>query len=340
MPETSIVLPSKPRAVSENETRGTYEIGGLYPGYGHTLGNSLRRIILSSLAGSAITNVKIEGVNNEYSTIEGVYEDVMTILLNLKNVRLRMATEEPQSMTLKAKGVKNVTAGDIQTSGQVEIINPDLVIAQLTDKNASLDMEMTVEQGLGYMPKESLKQDSSIGTMAMDAVFSPITRIKYTVEDMRVGDRTDYNRLVMDIETDGTLSPREALERAILIMYRQLEALFAEDASEKPRMEVLDTTNAEGVVAASGSADSEDPEAVESSKEESAEDPTEFLKTRVEDLELSPRTLNALSNANIRTVGGLARKKEADILNIEGIGDKGLQEIKEVLTENGIELKV
>lgn len=338
MPETSIVLPSKPRAVSEDGTQGTYEIGGLYPGYGHTLGNSLRRIILSSLAGSAITNVKIEGVNNEYSTIDGVYEDVMTILLNLKNVRLRMNTEEPQSLTLKAKGVKNLTAGDIQAPGQVEVVNPELVIAQLTDKNASLDMEMTVEQGLGYVPKESLKKDSSIGTMTMDAVFSPITRIKYSVEDMRVGDRTDYNRLVMDIETDGTLSPREALERAILIMYRQLEALFAEDAAEEPRVETMDTAEAEGAVAEGDSGSTGATEAA--AGEEEAEDPTEFLKTRVEDLELSPRTLNALSNANIRTVGGLARKKEADILNIEGIGDKGLQEIKEILTENGIELKV
>ena len=317
MSDFNIVLPSKPKIVSEEKFSGVYEIDGLYPGYGHTLGNSLRRIILSSLPGSAVTSVKIAGISHEFSVIPGVKEDAITILLNLKKMRLSVVSDEAQTLTLKVKGPKEVTAGDIKVSGGVEIMNPELVIANLTDKSAELDVEITVEKGLGFVSKEELQKNRvDIGHITVDAIFSPIRRASYEVENMRVGDRTDFNRLRMFIETDGTITPKEALEKSIETMIHQLKAIvgFKEEEVIMPSSSMKEV----------------------SAKEDVDDD---SLKTRIETLNLSARTLNALSNANIRTVGGLARKKEKDILEIEGLGSKGLTEIKEVLETFGIKLK-
>jgi len=319
MSEHSIVLPSKPRIVSEDAISGTYEIDGLYPGYGHTLGNSLRRIILSSLPGAAITSVKIAGINHEFSVIKGVREDVVTILLNLKKIRIKLLTDEPQTLHLKVKGDKIITAADIDKVGQVEILNPELVIAHITDKNTELDMEIFVERGMGYLTKEVLQKNRvDIGLIALDAIFSPIRRVSYEVENMRVGDRTDFNRLKIFIETDGTITPKEALETSIMIMINQLKSIvgFQEEAE----------------VSAVPSVGSE-----ESAKKPEVD--AELLKTRIESVGLSARTFNALSNANIRTVGGLARKREKDLLEIEGLGAKGISEIKTKMAEFGITLK-
>ncbi len=317
MSDFNIVLPSKPKIVSEEKFSGVYEIDGLYPGYGHTLGNSLRRIILSSLPGSAVTSVKIAGISHEFSVIPGVKEDAITILLNLKKMRLSVVSDEAQTLTLKVKGPKEVTAGDIKVSGGVEIMNPELIIANLTDKSAELDVEITVEKGLGFVSKEELQKNRvDIGHITVDAIFSPIRRASYEVENMRVGDRTDFNRLRMFIETDGTITPKEALEKSIETMIHQLKAIvgFKEEEVIMPSSSMKEV----------------------SAKEDVDDD---SLKTRIETLNLSARTLNALSNANIRTVGGLARKKEKDILEIEGLGSKGLTEIKEVLETFGIRLK-
>ncbi|MCH7597529.1 DNA-directed RNA polymerase subunit alpha [Patescibacteria group bacterium] len=326
MPDYNVTLPSKPRVVSEEEFTGVYEIDSLYPGYGHTLGNSLRRIILSSLPGAAITSVKIDGIQHEFSTIKGVREDVITILLNLRKVRIQVLTDEPQTLTLTVKGTKKITAGDIQLPGQVTVLNPDLNIAELTDKNSSLDVELVVERGLGYMSKEVLQKDKvDIGIIAVDAIFTPIRRVNYEVENMRVGDRTDFNRLRIFIETDGTILPKEALERAIEIMINQLKAIVGFKEEE---IKVAHTESESGLA--------EGTEEIVIPKEEID---TEFLKKRIEFLDLSARTVNALSGANIRTVGGLVRKSEEDILAIEGLGLKGLQEIKRVLSNFGIILK-
>lgn len=321
MTDNSIALPSKPRIVKEEDFTGVYEIDGLYPGYGHTLGNSLRRIILSSLLGAAVTSIKIDGVAHEFSTIKGVKEDVITILLNLKKVRLKMLTDEPQTLTLNVKGLSKVTAGDITIPGQIEILNPEQSLFEVTDKNTSVDMEIRVERGLGYVPKEVHQKDKvDIGTIAMDAVFTPIRRVNYEVENMRVGDRTDFNRLRLFIETDGTLTSKEALERAIEIMITQLKAIvgFKEETLES-NADIMERPLSSG-------SETQEPDA-------------DFLKTRIESLDLSPRTINALTNANIRTVGGLVRKREADILDIEGLGQKGLQEIRDMLSTEGIALK-
>jgi len=311
-----VLLPSKPRIVSEEGFSGTYEIDGLYPGYGHTLGNSLRRIILSSLPGVAITSVKIAGVDHEFSAVPGVKEDVITLILNLKKVRIKMLTDEPQTIELKIKGIKDVTAGDIEVPGQVEILNPDLYIASVGSKTADLSIEMKIEKGLGYVPKEILQKDrTEIGHIALDAIFSPIRRVNYEVENMRVGDRTDFNKIKLFIETDGTITPKEALEESILIMISQLKAIVG---FKEPEIVVKEVKEEEG---------------------DSKEVDAEFLKTRIETLDLSARTINALSNGNIRTVGGLARKKEKDLDDIEGLGLKGIQEIKKVLSNFGITLK-
>ncbi|KKR47489.1 MAG: DNA-directed RNA polymerase subunit alpha [Parcubacteria group bacterium GW2011_GWA1_40_21] len=319
MIDNNIILPSKPKIIQEKDSSGVYEIDGFYPGYGHTLGNSLRRIILLSLPGAAITSVKIKGVSHEFSSIDGVKEDVINILLNLKNIRVKMLTDEPQILNLKVKGVKNVKAGDIDAPGQVEILNKDLHIASITDKNTELSIEMRVERGLGYVPKEILQKDRvEIGAIALDASFTPIRRVNYEVENMRVGDRTDFNRLRIFIETDGTISPKEALEISIQIMIKQLKAIIGFEEPEEPKEEETRPTK---------------------ETEESKEMDVEFLKTRIESVDLSARTAKALSNANIRTVGGLARKKEKDLLEIEGLGAKGIQEIKKALSNFGITLK-
>ncbi len=325
----SIALPSKPRIVSEEKFTGVYEIDGLHPGYGQTLGNSLRRIVLSSLPGAAIIAVKIDGVPHEFSTIEGVKEDVISIILNLKKVRIEVATEGVQTISLKKKGVGAVTAGDITAPGQVRILNPEQHIADLTDKNASLDIEILVDKGLGYLPKEAIQKEKvDIGTIALDATFTPIRRAMYEVENMRVGDRTDFNRLRMFIETDGTISPRRALEAAIEIMIHQLKAVigFREDEPEEVLVSVPAAMTPSKVSGASASA----------TKTADAD----MLKTRIEELEgLSTRTVNSLTEAGIRTLGGLARKNESDILGLEGIGEKGLTEVKKVLANFGIMLK-
>lgn len=324
MPDYNIMLPSKPRIVSEDETKGTYEIDNLYPGYGHTLGNSLRRIILSSLPGAAITSVKIDGVSHEFSTIEGVKEDVVVILLNLKKIRFKLIGEGSQVVSLSVKGPKKVTAGDIKASGQVEVLTPEQYICEITDK-VSLDIELTIEQGLGFVPRDvHQKAKVDIGTIALDAIFTPIRRVSYEVENMRVGDKTNHNRLRIIIETDGTLSPRQALERSIEIMILQLQAIFD--------FKGMDMNVHESEVVVAG-------ESKEIEADDKKEDISDVLKTRIDTLNLSTRTLNALTEANIRTVGGIARKKKEDLLEIEGIGEKGITEIKKVLSNFGITLK-
>lgn len=327
MSEHNIVLPSKPRVVKEEEFSGVYEIDGFYPGYGHTIGNSLRRIILSSLEGAAIVSVKIDSVSHEFSTIEGVKEDVIAILLNLKRVRVRLNTSDPTSLRLSVKGAKEVTAGDIEVPGQAQILNPDQHIASITGKNTTLSMEIEVRNGLGYVPKEVISEGrADIGVIFLDASFTPIRRVNYEVENMRVGNRTDFNRVRLFIETDGTLTPREALEQSIQIMISQLRAIvgFKENALEEEPA---------SVEAAAEEASAPAPEQPEKATD------TEFLKTRIESLDLSTRTMNALTEANIRTVGGLVRKKEEDILALPGLGSKGIQEIKRALSNFGVTLK-
>lgn len=308
----SILLPSKPKIVSEDGFSGVYEIDGLYPGYGHTLGNSLRRIILSSLPGVAITSVKIDGVQHEFSTMAGVKEDVITILLNLKRIRFSMTGDEPQVVTIDVKGDRVITAKDIEVGGQVEITTPDQYICELTQKGTVLSIEMTLEKGLGYVSKENLRKEKTpIGTIALDAAFTPIRRVSYEVENMRVGDRTDHNRLRLIIETDGTITPRKSLESSVEAMIVQLQAIVGFKES---------LTSSTG-------------QTPEETKEE------DLTKVKIEDIDISKRSQNALIEAGIKSIAGLVRKNEQDLLEIDGIAEKGVEEIKLALSKLSVSLK-
>lgn len=274
-----------------------------------------------------MTKVKIVGADHEFSAIPGVKEDVIAILLALKKLRIRLSTDEPQTLRLKAKGVKELSGGDIEAPGQAEILNPELHIASLTERSAELDIELTVEMGLGYVSKEIIQKDRvDIGSITLDAAFTPIRKANYEVENMRVGDRTDFNRLRLSIETDGTIAPREALEKSITLMIHQLKSVVGfieeEPSDEDKKQEAggKEEGEAEGGVPLK-------------------EIDSELLKTRVDALELSSRTVKALTNGNVRTLGGLARKKESDIMDIDGLGAKGMQEIKKLLAQYGITLK-
>lgn len=220
---------SQPVKITESKkNHAIFVMEGLYPGYGITMGNSLRRVLLSSLEGAAVTQVKIKGVEHEFSTLPGVLEDVITILLHIKQMRLRLYGEEPQTATLKVKGEREVKASDFKLAASLELANPDLSIAHLTEKSAELEIEIQVEKGTGYVPAEERKTEKQeIGSIALDAIFTPIKRVSSKVENMRVGDRTDFNRLTVEVETDSTLTPEEAFYEATNILVKQLEVIMS-----------------------------------------------------------------------------------------------------------------
>lgn len=210
-----ISLPLQPKIIEKKENRAIFEIEALYPGYGVTIGNSLRRVLLSSLPGAAVTQMKIKGVSHEFSTIPGVLEDVVTIMLNLKQLRFKVFTDEPQKATLKIKGEKKVLGSDFEYPAQVELVNKDALIATLTDKKAALEMEIQIEKGIGYQSREARKKEKlEIGVIPLDAIFTPVKRVSFRVENMRVGERTDFDRLFLEIETDGTITSETAFYQA------------------------------------------------------------------------------------------------------------------------------
>lgn len=327
--QTHIILPSRLKTIKEEGNSGVYEIEGLYPGYGHTLGNSLRRIILSSLPGVAVTSVKIPGVSHEFSTISGVKEDVITILLNLKKIRFRINTEGDQKVTLKIKGAKKITAADIKITGEVEILKGDEYICEITDKSKELEMDIYLSSGIGYVPRELLLDENmEVGRVALDAVFTPIRRVNYEVKNMRVGDRTDYNLLQIRVETDGTITAKDALEQSLKIMIDQMGAIL----NLKELSNTIIEENLRQV-----SMDKEVEE--ESQLEDEQEVSSEVLKTRVDSVDFSTRTENALTEAGIRTLGGLVQKNPKELLELNGFGEKSLEEVEKKLKEFGLELK-
>lgn len=321
----SIPLPSRPKVVLEEANRAIFELENLFPGYGQTIGNSLRRILLSSLEGAVMTSVKIEGVGHEFSTMEGVMEDAVDLILNLKQVRFRAHEKGPFTITLSVKGEREVTAKDFETPSQVEVINTGAHIATLTSKKSNFVLEAVVESGLGYVPVEARTSEKvEVGTIALDAAFSPVRHVNYEVENMRVQDRTDYNKVRFDIQTDGSITPREAFEQAAQILVDQFAALaqgFTEGMPTAPhRVKTAESETVKG----------ED-------ESDTAEDVV--LKVKIDELKISSRTLNALREAGIKTIGGLARKRVEALHEIEGIGEKGLQEIKKALSLMGVSMK-
>ncbi len=236
-------LPQEPKIVSREGSSAVIEIDSLYPGYGTTLGNAVRRVLLSSIPGAAITTVKIAGVDHEFSTIAHVMEDVVHILLNLKQIRFKLYKDETVSIKLSVKGEKKVTAADFETrSGEVEIVNPDSYVATLTDKKANLEIEAEVAPGVGYEPVERRKKDKiAIGSIALDAIYTPIRKVRFNVENMRVGDRTDFNKLIFEIETDGSLKPEMAFKQAVDILNEHIKILGDIEISAEAETEVKKT---------------------------------------------------------------------------------------------------
>ncbi len=219
-----IPLPPKIKIIKRQKNKAIFEIEALYPGYGITIGNSLRRVLLSSLSGAAITQVKIKNVSHEFSTIPGVLEDVVNIMLNLKQIRFKILSEEPQKAVLKVKGKKDVKGSDFKLPSQLELINKDCHIATLTESKSDLEMEIKVEKGIGYVPRELKKKEKQeIGTIALDAIFTPVKRVSIRVENMRVGERTDFDRLFLEIETDGTISSEDAFSQASEILFKHFD---------------------------------------------------------------------------------------------------------------------
>jgi len=335
--QQDIILPSKLNIIEEDGPRGTYEIEGLYPGYGHTLGNSLRRIILSSLPGVSIIAVKVKGADHEFATLSGVREDVLSLILNLKKVRFQIRSGEEATVRLRAKGQGVVTAAQFEHGGEVEVMNPDQYIAEITTKSGELDVELHLAKGIGYLPKENIPfEDKSIGTILVDAIFSPIRKVRYEVEDMRVGDRTDYNRLKISIETDGSISAREALESALHIMLRQIRAIL--DLKEEENARRMEESESEDEDYFSEAEESVEEDAYHDDAVDDSER-VELLKTRIDTLDFSSRTERALNAANIRTLGGLVQKTADELLAIEGFGKKSLEEVLETLATFKLHLK-
>ncbi len=320
-----ISLPLPPKVIQKKKNQAVFEIEGLYPGYGVTIGNALRRVLLSSLQGAAVTEVKIKGVPHEFSTMPGILEDGIMILLNIKNLRFKIFEGDSHKVELKVKGDKVITGGDLKVPSQLKIVNPESHIATITDKNTEFEMELLVEKGIGYEPKDRRKNSgtakkSEIGSIALDAIFSPIRNVNFQIENMRVGDRTDFDKLNLEIETDGTIAPEEAFFEACDILLKHFNIIFS--------------GNPEGKDSNKGNNDSKKDE---SEKEVSADaDP---LKTSVEDMKLTGRTLNALLKNNIKNIGQIIKKSENDLLELDGMGEKAISEIKRKIKKIGLNLK-
>lgn len=319
-----IPLPNSPKIIQKKENKAIFEIEPLYPGYGVTVGNSFRRILLSSLEGAAITEVKIKGVSHEFSSLPGVLEDVIIILINLKKIRFKSWSDEPQIITLEVKGEKEVGAGNFKLNPQVKIANPELHIATLTEKKAELQIKATIEKGVGYFSTgEREEKKSEMGVIPIDAIFTPVKKVSFKIENVIVGKRTDFERLELEIETDGTILPEEAFSKAtdILVQHFSLFSRFSREKKKEKKPSFVKATKGK------------------EEKEEKKGGKEEVKKIKIEDLKISERTKNALMKNNVKTVGGILRKSIGDLLGFEGMGEKGIKEIKKVLKKMELELK-
>ncbi|MGI9027780.1 MAG: DNA-directed RNA polymerase subunit alpha [Candidatus Saccharimonadales bacterium] len=309
-----IHTPGVVNVTEHSPTSATFSIEPLHSGYGMTLGNSLRRVALSSIAGAAITGVKFEGASHEFTTLPSVKEDVVEIILNLKGVRFRVFNDETQTVRLIKKGKGIVTAKDISVNADVEVVNPDHVIATIDDAKGSISLDITVEIGRGYRTVEEVSsQKSTADTIAVDAIFSPVQRVRYKVENTRVGQMTDLDKLVITIDTDGSISPNDAFEETSAILVNQYTALAGQTRVEATAQ------------IAAGSADPIN------SGDINEDSPA--LMTSIEDLNLTARTTNALVNNDIHTLKDLFSLSDAELRDLKGFGSKALDEVKEKMAE-------
>lgn len=297
--------PTLANVEDHSATSATFTVEPLHTGYGMTLGNSLRRVLLSSIAGAAAVAFRIEGVTHEFTTVPGVKEDVVDIMLNLKTIRFRVHTDEPIEIRLEKKGAGAVTAADIKTTADIEVVNPEAHIATIDDPKGGIVMDIVVEAGRGYRPiEESSEKRVHSDMIALDAIFTPVQRVRYKVENTRVGQMTDLDKLVLTIDTDGSLTPRDAFEEAAAILVNQYTALAGSTTVQAAPSLGQDT-----------------------------DDMASELNTPIEDLSLSARTANALINNDIRTVHDLVTLTETDLRELKGFGSKALDEVKEKLAE-------
>lgn len=309
----AIHTPTLSSVTDHDERTATFTVEPLQSGYGMTLGNSLRRVLLSSISGAAITGFRIGGVSHEFTTIPGIKEDVVAIMLNLKSIRFKVYTDEPQNLSLSKKGKGIVKAKDLQLNADVELVNPNQIICTIDDPKASLDLEVMVEAGRGYRALDEQGIGRKISDMIMlDALFTPVLRVRYKVENTRVGQITDLDKLLLTITTDGSITPRDAFEEAAAILVSQYSALAGQT-----RVETAGTLT-----------DSESGTALGDESEEPAE-----LMTSIEDLNLSARTTNALVNNDIHTIKDLLSLSETELRDLKGFGNKALDEVKEKLAE-------
>lgn len=353
----NISLPDNVTLAREEGNEATFEISPYFPGYGPTVGNAIRRVLLSSLPGAAITAVRCEGVEHEFSALPGVAEDFVSILLNLKRIRLKLDSSTPVELRLNAKGTRTVTAGDIEKVAGVEVANPEHVIAHLTDDKAELKMTFTAERGRGYVPVETREdEERMLGTIAVDAIFTPVERVSFRVENVRVGQITEYHKLILTIRTDGTMTPREALSAASSILQDHFGAL-ATDVTERltVRRETASVDETPITLRPSISMDRTEgalslpiPEMAEErlvetavagavrAPEERSRDPK---LVSVVELPIGTRIQNLLEKEGIKTVAGLVQKTKSQLLGIPGLGEKALEELDESLQKLGVSLR-
>jgi DNA-directed RNA polymerase subunit alpha len=308
----TIHTPTLVKVDDHSATSATFGIEPLHSGYGMTLGNSLRRVLLSSISGAAVTSFKIESVTHEFTAVKGVKEDVVTIMLNLKGIRFRVYSDEPQRLRISKKGAGAVTAKDIETNADVEIVNPTHQIATIDDDKTTFVVDLVVETGRGYRTIEEETARKASDMIALDAVFSPVMRVRYKVEKTRVGQITDLDKLLLTVETDGSITPRDAFEEASAILVNQYTALAGKTRIEMPGQPVA---AAEGAAMAFH------------------EDDSAAFNTPIEDLNLSARTTNALINNDIHTIKDLFSLSDVELRDLKGFGSKALDEVKEKLAE-------
>jgi DNA-directed RNA polymerase subunit alpha len=307
-----IHTPALANITDHGPASATFTIEPLHTGYGMTLGNSLRRVLLSSIAGAAVTGFRVSGISHEFTTVPGVKEDAVAIMLNLKGIRFKVFSDEPQTLRLVKKGKGVVKAKDIQLNSDVEIVNPDHVIATIDDDKTTLEMELVVETGRGYRALDEQGSGRKVSDMIMlDALFTPVLRVRYKVENTRVGQFTDLDKLLLTVDTDGSITPRDAFEEAAALLVNQYTALAGQTKVE-----------------ASSPMTAGDNGEIEEDGEEPAE-----LMTSVEDLNLSARTTNALVNNDIHTIKDLLSLSEAELRDLKGFGSKALDEVKEKMAE-------
>ncbi|MCK4891848.1 MAG: DNA-directed RNA polymerase subunit alpha [Candidatus Pacebacteria bacterium] len=336
-----ITLPEKPIIIKQEGNFAVFEIRSCYPGYGPTIGNALRRVLLSSLVGSAITSVKIAGASHEFSTIPGVVEDVVEIILNLKKIKFKMYSNEPVKLRLKTNKEGEVRASDIKEDSNVEVANKDAYIATITDKNAKIDFEIKVEKGIGYVPIEQQREDKlEIGNIAIDAIFTPIKKVNYHVENMRVGKMTNYDKLIFEIKTDGSITPEEAFKEATKLLVEHFnlfrEVIDQKTEEEKKRMKVEKKELLEDSKIAKKEIEKREKK---DKNQKQKKDSEEILMVSVENINLSPRILKILIENKIKTVSKVIKKSEDDLKILSGLGDGGIKEIKKTLGKFGLTLK-